>query len=214
VVSSPTVTTAVPAPDPNHTYGPSFAGKAEIGGAVMNLSYTPTAANGAPVINNLHWIQALGGPGQTLYGAAVPSNFDTGSVAYGPQSKTTPFYDYDVVTGKPTGAAGTLANNGGWFLDRPQVPEFQRPPGAEYENNPVVSVQFQVVLAGDKITPADPMVPGSKIQNDVTLYGGYWWGFTYTAIDTPEPASLVIWLCLGGMSLLVYRRTRRGKSAN
>lgn len=75
---------------------------------------------------------------------------------------STPFYD-------AKGTAGTLAGGGGWFLDTPYDIE------KEYESNPVSSVQFQVVLADYDNT-----------NKKVTLYGGDWWGYTYTASDVPE----------------------------
>src|SRR5262249_21190554 len=140
----------------------------ELGGAVINLKYTPV--EGAPAINNLHWIQAIGGP-STRRGDAVPTILDTGE-AYTSQSTVTPFYDTS------GGAAGTLPNGGGWFVDRPLINE------NEYESNPVASIQFQVVLASDTQT----IDRNGVVQNDLTLYGGYWWGFTYSAYDTPEPA--------------------------
>jgi hypothetical protein len=155
----------------------------ELGGAVLNLKYTPQ--QGAPAINNLHWIQAYTG---TLYGANVPPLLDNDPANPGTaQSSVSPFYD-------SVFAAGTLANGGGWFVDRPLIPE------NEYESNPVASIQFQVVLAGDTQT-----VVNGVTQNAVTLYGGEWWGFTYSAVDpTPEPAAFLLY-AFGGSGLLLFR---------
>ena len=95
-------------------------------------------------------------------------------------------------------------------MDRPQVPELNSATASEYEMNPVVSSQFQVVLSSDT-TSVDRF---GVTQNAVTLYGGLWWGFNYTASDTPvpEPSTLLL-LTLGGVGLFVFRRVRRNKSA-
>ncbi len=59
VVSQPDVTAG------NGINYPSDITNAEVGGAVLNLKYTPQA--GAPAINNLHWIQAYTG---SIFGTA------------------------------------------------------------------------------------------------------------------------------------------------
>jgi hypothetical protein len=184
VVTPPAVTLA------NGTVYPK-GDPGELGGAVINLSYTP-GLNGAPVINNLHWIQALTG---IRRGVAVPQILDTGP-AFESQSTTTPFYD------TAGGAAGTFGTNQGYFFDRPLINE------NEYEGNPVASVQFQVVLASDS-TATDAK---GVVQHTVTLYGGEWWGFTYTASDVPEPSMFVL-LAFGGSGLFVFRKMTSRKRA-
>ena len=193
VVQRPAVTAgngAVAAAGPN----------GELGGSVFNISYTPTVANGAPVINGIRWIQALNG---TLWGnptgggsAILDTPFNGGGAAFKSQSNITPFYD-------PLGFAGTYGANNAYFLDTPQVPEFDSYfTNAEYEQNPVASVQFQVILATDTQT-----VDGNGItQNALTLYGGEWWGFTYSAVEVPEPASCLL-LTLGAFGLLFRKPT-------
>jgi hypothetical protein len=176
VVTPPAVTTAS---------GKVFMARPpdEQGGAVLNLKYTPQP--GAPAIENLHWIQALAG---TRRGAAVPAHLDNSPTPPTTgQGKLTPFYD------AITSAAGTLADGGGYFLDRPR--SFEQ----EYESNPVTSLQFQVVLAGDHQETVNGVV-----VNMVTLYGGVSWGYTYSAVDVPEPSTLLL-LTLGGGGLLVFR---------
>jgi hypothetical protein len=65
-----------------------------------------------------------------------------------------------------------------------------------------------VILAGDVQT----MVNGVT-QNAVTLYGGEWWGFTFSAVDVPEPSTFVL-LAFGGSGLLVVRsRTTKRPAA-
>jgi len=163
----------------------------ELGGAVLNLKYTPQP--GAPAITNLHWIQAYTG---TLRGEAVPTLLDNDpGHPYTAQSGVTPFYD---TAGY---AAGTLPGGGGWFLDRPLTLE------KEFESDPVASIQFQVVLANDAVSDVDGVV-----DNTVTLYGGEWWGFTYSAVDVPEPSAYLL-LTLGGSGLLFFRSMAGRKRA-
>jgi len=100
VVSEPTITDAdggTLAKDPRLTVNNNMN---EVGGAVMNLKYTPVA--GAPAITNLHWVQGIQ---QTLYGGAQQTLLDN-------DGGNSPFYDsvFD---------AGTLAGGGGYFADSP-----------------------------------------------------------------------------------------------
>jgi hypothetical protein len=139
-------------------------------------------------IKDLHWIQGYTG---TIYGKAFGPILDNDPAhPFEAQSNAgLPFYDGPY-------AAGQLAGGGGWFLDTPFVTETTR--GGEYESNPVVSAQFQIVLADY-----------DKDKKHITLYGGEWWGYTYTAVETPEPASCLL-LVLGGGGLLFIRRMKGG----
>ncbi|MBI2826132.1 MAG: PEP-CTERM sorting domain-containing protein [Planctomycetia bacterium] len=199
VISEPTAYTA---------NGATYAGDGlmgERGGAVLNLKYIPQP--GAPAMNNLRWIQGLNG---TIRGTALATGLDNFTDAtFTTRDNSSPFYD----GGLTPGTAGTLAltnpaqpgrGQGGWFLDVPKINE------NEYEGSPVASVQFQVILADDTRT-----LGGNGVwQNAVTLYGGVWWGFEYTASDmgVPEPATYVL-LILGGIGLLFVRRKTGKKQA-
>jgi hypothetical protein len=160
---------------------PSDISNAEVGGAVLNLKYTKQQGVN---IKDLHWIQAYTG---TIYGKAFGPILDNDPAhPYEAQNNAgLPFYDGPY-------AAGQLAGGGGWFLDTPFVTETRT--GGEYESNPVVSSQFQIVLADY-----------DKDKKHITLYGGEWWGYTYTAVETPEPASCLL-LALGGGGLFFFRR--------
>ncbi|HWX20050.1 MAG TPA: PEP-CTERM sorting domain-containing protein [Candidatus Binatia bacterium] len=154
----------------------------DVGGATFNLKYTPVA--GAHVFSDLHWIQGLDAYYDD-YGYYDPTNFQVRlDLAAG---NNTPFYDNGF-------AAGKLAGGGGWFLDTPFKIENEA-----LETNPVADVQFQVVLADF-----------NSATTNVTLYGGDWWGYKYTASDTliPEPGALAL-LAVGGMTLLRRRRLPR-----
>jgi hypothetical protein len=186
VVNQPAVTGA------NGTVFPG-TGPGEFGGAVINLSYTPTDANGAPVLNNINWIQALTG---TLRGNPTGGGtpiLDNGPAYMSQNNNTNPYYGG---TGFSSGnyLDPVTGNNDGYFLDTPLTNE------NEYELNPVASVQFQVVLSTDTTS-----VVGGITQNALTLYGGEWWGFSYSAVDVPEPSAWLL-LTLGGCGFLFFRR--------
>lgn len=195
VVSAPTVTagddtgTLYPPGDYFQAGGPpdhSPTGNVnDVGGAIMSLKYTP-GQGGAPVINNLHWVQAYN---ETVNGVGPSVKLDNPFAA-----GKAPYYDAG-------GAAGTLAAGGGWFLDIPYDIEKET-----FEGTPVSNVQFQVVLAS---VTQGPEINGIK-QNVVTLYGGEWWGYQYDASDVrvPEPSTFVL-LAFGAMGLFIVRRMRR-----
>ena len=181
VITQPPVTAA---------NGTNYAGSppTELGGAVMNLRYTPQA--GAPTLTNLQWVQGLNG---SANGMTIPTGLDNfTNYSTFTRDMSSPFYN-------DGGTAGQLTNGGGWFLDTPQWPE------AEYETNPVISIQFQVVIANDVQTTV-----GGIVSNTVTLYGGDWWGFSFSAVDVPEPAACAL-VVLGGSGLFLMRRVTRRK---
>jgi hypothetical protein len=171
----------------------------DVGGAVLNLTYDQTKAvqndDSVHLFSNLHWVQGLiahydtygNGPSQVRLDN--PYAFDAGN-------NGTPFYD-------DGGAAGTLAGGGGWFVDRPFKVEDE---AAEY--NPVADVQFQVVLADLNESTA-----AGVTTHAITLYGGVWWGYKYTAVDGAAPVPLpaaagVGFSMLGGFGLLAVLRKR------
>jgi len=192
---------------PNNLIFPRV-GRAEQAGAVISLTYTP-GLNGAPVIANPVWLQAYTG---TIYGNPIAGGtpiLDNGTpgvagFAYQAQSNTLPPWY--------AGAMGTINGkpNNAWFADEPSVPErnFLQPPNyPEYENNPIVDVQFQVVLASDSVSTR-----AGVTTHTVTLYGGEWWGFQYKANDLPynvipEPSSFALF-GLGGIGIVLVRRRR------
>ncbi len=182
VVKSPAVTGA---------NGKTYAGNApgEYGGAVMNLKYTPQP--GAPALPNLHWMQGLTG---TIRGNSIPTGLDNfSSLSTFTRDNTSPFYD----GGLTPGVAGTLADGGGYFVDRPLTLE------NEYELNPIADVQFQVILASDSIDDV-----GGVATHTVTMYGGEWWGYQYSATDVPEPTACA-YLAFATIGLLRRRRPAR-----
>lgn len=113
----------------------------------------------------------------SAYGGAVVTRLDNGGAS-------TPFYD-------TRGAAGRYGpqDEKAWFLDRPWTKEL------EYEGNPVADYEYQVVLADY-----------DSAAMKITLYGGYWWGYTYTASDVPLPPAVFVtgWL----VALLIFFRRR------
>ena len=172
----------------------------ERGGAVLNITANYDVPKSTDTDTfSLHWIQAYGG---MEYGKETAPTLDN------PYNRTIPFYDR-LPGARIGGSAGTLSGNpNAWFTDVPFNYE------KEYEQNPIADLTFQVVLALD-----DKHTVGKNVVHDVTLLGGFEWGFTYTAQDTPppglpEPASFVMWLqcfaigAVGCFSKRFYNRRR------
>jgi hypothetical protein len=110
------------------------------------------------------------------YGGALNVHLDN------PNNRASPFY----IT--PSYSAGQ-----NYFVDIPGTPE------NEYEGSPVGDFQAQVFLAVDSGA-------GGGFTDNVTIYGGEWWGYQYTAVDTPEPGvASMFGLGLGSL-LFGYRR--------
>jgi hypothetical protein len=182
VVTEPDPATSAPPTDPDYHLGidPILQNNGnfnDVGGAVFSLSYTPVA--GAPVIADLHWVQAVGG---SLYGQRIKS-LDNDS------DPDSPFYDTNF-------SAGDLPNGGGWFFDRPWQLE------QEYEDNPVTHQNFQVALASYDAN-----------TDTVILYGGYNWGYRYTAeenppFSTPEAGNTLVLLFVGAIGVTMLSRIK------
>jgi hypothetical protein len=155
----------------------------DAGGAVFGLTYNPQA--GDPT--NVFFIQAYI---ESFNGGQIATNLDNPTAG-------SPFYN----VGGAAGLGTTNNANASWFLDMPYDSEANtnipnRGPGEESLTNSVV--QFQVVLAVDVM---------SGTTNNVTLYGGDWWGYQYSNTDIPEPSTVV--LAASGLGALALVRTIR-----
>lgn len=103
-----------------------------------------------------------------------------------PATATSPFYN-------TFSAAGQT-----YFADIPGAPE------REYENNPVANVRFTVFLATDNVVGG---------VNNVTIYGGEYWGYQYTATDlapVPETATAVVGFLAAILTFALVRPSTRG----
>lgn len=143
---------------PDATVRPGMVMGADAGGANFIVTYTPKP--GDPT--NVHFIQAysdsVGGVASTMLDNAGAAN---------------PYYDTNGVAGTYTSPMGQLPNGTSWYEDRP----FDTEPASYDTITPtdpvfVADVNFQVLVA---------TVSGA---NNVTLYGGYEWGYHFTSADT------------------------------
>jgi hypothetical protein len=151
-------------------------------GTVWGGYYTNQEAGGAYF--QLKYTPQAGDPQNVHWIQAVNSTYGWGTPAQNSvhldwDGSATPFYDN-------FSAAGS-----NYFFDVPFAKEF------EYEGHPVADVQFQVFLAVDNI------VGGT---NNVTMYGGEWWGYQYDAVEiVPEPTIGAL-IMFGIFSVSIMRR--------
>jgi hypothetical protein len=186
--------------------GTNYPGRAkyqntDAGGAIFGLTYNPGANNPT----NVHFIQAYE---ESFNGGSFTFHLDNGGTAA--WNAGLPWYDWQGAAGGPgTANGGTSPTNnaiGSWFLDTPadfEAATYAAPSGLGEEKLTNSVVQFQVVVA------VDNTVGGT---NNVTLYGGDWWGYTYSNSDTiPEPSTfLLVAFGILGMVRLWRRRARAG----
>jgi hypothetical protein len=181
----------------NQIYGGRAAvSNQDRGGAVFGLKYTPNVAAGDPT--NIHWLQGILA---NYNGATDTGRIDNPSSAANPTpppARISPWYDDGGAAGTPADGTGIgNGNNTSWFLDIPSAPELLQPEASETKDF-FANVQFQVFVAVDGGA-------ANGIAHNVTIYGGEWWGYNYTASDTvnatvtPVPSTLVMSSILFGM---------------
>jgi hypothetical protein len=151
--------------------------KQEVGGANIAFSYKPKAGSQDP--KNVRFIQAYN---QSFTGSPYQIRLDA------PKAATSPFYDQGGYAG--TAANGKqLANNTSFFVDSADDTEprlMAKVPTAEGVNEIDTSsdVQFQVILAVD-----NGPIAGTAVTDNLTLYGGLWWGYNYWNNDNVAVAA-------------------------
>ena len=179
----------------NRDVNRNIAGQ-DAGGANILISYTPLNA-GDPT--NVNFVQAFI---QNTNGAG----FTKGVIDSG---RTSPYYN----VGSPSGTGTTRRRNtsplvtnsttAAWMVDIPyrcEVGALARCIGGK-DDTLLSQVQyFQTFVEMDKV------INGTKYN---VLYGGVQWGYSYTAVETPEPSSmLLLGSALAAAALLSYRRRR------
>jgi hypothetical protein len=159
---------------------------ADAGGADFGLTYTPTAMNSPQNIFFIQAYQEILYPGYGSAGATTNVKLDN-------LGKATPWY------GGASSYTAAVSKMG-------DEPADEEPEGQEGYHT---DVEFQTVVAVDN--GAGPA--GSGITDSLTLYqGAEWWGYLYSNVEVPEPATLfpAALLLLFGVST---RRTLRRRKA-
>ena len=187
----------VTSPDPsagNSNVNRNVTGQ-DAGGADILISYTPLNA-GDPT--NVNFVQAFI---QNTNGAG----FTTGVM----DSGRTPYYNGDSVAGtgttrrRRTSPLVTDSTTAAWMIDIPyrcEVGAIARCIGG-VDDSLLSQVQyFQTFIEEDR------MIKGTKYN---VLFGGVQWGYSFTAVETPEPSSMLLLASALAAGLLSYRRSSR-----
>ena len=154
---------------------------ADAGGAIFVLTYQPQNGNPTNGVGGIT-LHWVQAYNESLKGGPFTSSLDVSAKA---KTDKVPWYDDGY-------AAGFGGNNSFWFQDRPY----------DSIGNSPANVQFQMFLAADKVVGG---------VNDVTLYGGEWWGYTYSATPTPDPEPSTLFLLgsgVAGVGGLLRKRMR------
>ena len=145
----------------------------EAGGADFELTYTPRANSTDPI--SVNFVQAYV---DNINGAG----FGTGLLDVPKRKQASPYYN-------TFGTAGTLNNNVAWMADIPYTCESNGNSdcsGGIDDARISEEVDFQTFVAG--ANPVKLKDENGNEKNYIVLYGGVQWGYTYSSIDTPEPA--------------------------
>jgi hypothetical protein len=149
----------------------------DAGGANIVISYNPRASSTDPT--DINFLQAYsismnGG----AFGAGTMDNGGSGG----------PFYNEGGVSGTgTTNRTGTIplvssSTTAAWLVDIPYTPEKgYSPPFADDTINAETD-RFVTFISGQKV------ISGTTYN---ILYGGISWGYTFTTVDIPEPATLM-----------------------
>jgi len=170
----------------------------DAGGANIVISYKPQGTD--PTDVNFLQVYTLSMNGGA-YSTATADNGGTGG----------PFYNEKGVSGvgnaNKTGTIPLVSSNtaAAWLLDIPFTPE-----GGYDLAHPVDETinsetdRFQTFITS-KVT-----IGGTDYN---VIYGGIEWGYTFTTVDVPEPATLVLVSQVGVVGLVGYRWRRRHRRA-
>jgi PEP-CTERM motif len=170
------------------------------GGADIVISYAPKNA-GDPARVNFLQAYVL----NTNNAGFTKGTIDNGGVGG-------PFYNEGGVSGTgKVNRTGTIplvsaANRPAWLVDIPYTPGDGYSPPYKHDTITSETDLFQTFISSQRVIDG-------KTYN--VLYGGVQWGYTFTTVDTPEPATVTLFasglLAFGGLH---FSRRRRTKSTN
>ena len=182
----------------------------DVGGVDFSFVYTPKVGDiGFGDLKDVHFLQVV--RTITVYGNDLggPVRAETSYFVDNLGSNSTPFADQ-------VGANSQLPNGGGvknkngtvgkFFFD---VPDRCEPYPYGYGDPDCMKDQDPSLLFIDWEAQTFVAVGNPTAANDVTLYGGLWWGFSYVNADVPapEPSSLLL-LGSGVLGLSGFLRKR------
>ena len=197
VVNSNDTTNNITGPNTGGNYFRSVTGQ-DAGGANIVVSYTPLNAGDPTKVNFVQaFIQNTNGAG-----------FTTGKIDSGAAS---PYYNGDAIAGTgTTKRVGTIpletnSTTAAWLVDIPYRCEnnFTGPANNRCSLGADDSLTSQVQYF-QTFVEMDKVINGTNYN---VLYGGVQWGYSYTAVETPEPSTiLLVGSVLAAAWLVSYRR--------
>jgi hypothetical protein len=200
---APWVVTNDPVSDPGGTQRARPVDGADAGGADFSLIYYPS---GTDPTTNISFIQAL----------SITTTINTGTET-NPVLQTSTYYRFDTSSNtNPSynGVSGTLGGSDPWMFDIPYRCENSGTPSAPGLNagsSPTCSGGTDGTLLSVNWQAQVFVAQVNTVTKTATLYGGEWWGFQYSNVDTPEPAlSVVISFALLGFAGVKRYRYRKG----
>jgi hypothetical protein len=166
----------------------------DVGGADFSFVYTPRSGDvGFGDLGKVHFLQII--RTITIYENDLggPLNAVTQYFIDNLGSNTTPFADEVGANSQlPNGSIVTNPDKttGKFFFDDPDRCE-PFPYGYGVNPNCMTDVDPSLVFIDWEAQTFVSLDNLNGTRNDVVLYGGPWWGFTYTNSDAPEPATVI-----------------------
>jgi len=167
----------------------------DAGGANIVISYNPRASSNDPT--NINFLQAyqLNTNGAGFNAGKMDNGGGTNPPSYNGSGGISGTGTTDQSGTSPLITSSTTA---GWIVDIPYTPEEGYGAPADDTINSETD-NFVTFITGTKVNAAD-----GKTYN--VLYGGISWGYTFTTVDAPEPATLMLLL---PATLFTFTRGRR-----
>lgn len=195
---------------PNGNPAQLYTVNGDVGGANYTLNYVPGAndpggASSTITLANVHFLQVV--KAISNYGSDATGQVTSTVTQYFMDNNgnaNSPWYDGNFLSG--------YAQNGTqkWMDDSPYRFEDQDSGNTNGASADGVPTLLSINWEANTFMAVD-MGATTNTQNNVLLYGGRDWGFTYSNTDVPEPSAFV--MAGIGLVLMIAGRSRFGRRA-